>query len=202
VGFPDDDCWYPTGLLEQVAGFFTAHPECDGLSGRSIDEEGRPSGGRWDRQAGEITRFNVWKRTCAYTVFLRLPVIAATGTFDETLGLGPQARWPAAEDMDYVLRGVQEGFALHYEPALCVHHRQTREDSPLPETEAGHQYGLGAGRVLRKNRLPWWFAAYYCGRSFGASGLSMVVGNPSRARFYWAVGRGRVRGWLSANTSS
>ena len=202
VGFPDDDCWYPDDLLEQVAEFFARHREYQGLSGRTIDETGHASAGRWDRQAGRMTRFNVWKRTCACTVFLRSSVAASVGYFDETLGLGPGARWAAAEDLDYVLRSIQDGFASYYDPDLCIYHRQTREGSSSPTASAGHHYGMGAGRVLKKNGLPWWFAVYYCGRSFGASVLSLITGNRSRARFYWAVGRGRLRGWRSVRTSA
>jgi GT2 family glycosyltransferase len=200
VGFPDDDCWYPAGLLERVARFFATHSKHGGLSGRAVDETGRPSGGQWDRHAGPVTRFNVWKRTCAYTVFLRRSAVEATGQFDEALGLGPAVSWPAAEDLDYVLRGVQRGVSVYYDPTLLVHHRQAREGSADPSAEAGYRYGLGAGRILRKNRLPSWFAGYYCGRPFAAAGLALLQGETRKARFYWSVGRGRVCGWRSPST--
>jgi glycosyltransferase involved in cell wall biosynthesis len=202
IAFPDDDCYYPPHLLSNVAEFLAAHPQCSGISGRSVDDRGRTSAGRWHRRPGRITRFNVWHRAGAYTVFLRDDAVAATGRFDEKLGLGPDAVWPAAEDVDYVLRAVDLGLTVHYDPELHVHHPQRREGVAAPDVDAGFRYGLGSGRVLRKNRLPAWFATYYIGRSFAASALSLLRLDRPRARFYWAVGTGRVRGWRSASTSS
>lgn len=201
VGFPDDDCWYPSDLLQRVESFLAAHPDQAGVSGRAIDEAGRPSAGKWDSKAGPISRFNVWKRTCAYTVFLRRQAVDRTGGFDETLGLGPGAKWPAAEDLDYVLRCLDRGFSVHYDPMLLVHHPQGREGSRSPSPDAGERYGIGAGRVLRKNRLPWWFVVYHCSRSFAAAAGSLLTGEVGRARFYLAVGKGRVRGWRSPSTA-
>ena len=43
VAFADDDCWYPSGLLAQVADVLEAHPEWAGITGRVVDEHGRPS---------------------------------------------------------------------------------------------------------------------------------------------------------------
>jgi glycosyltransferase involved in cell wall biosynthesis len=202
VGFPDDDCWYPPHLLQEVHDYLAADRTADGVGGRSVDEEGRPSGGRWDEHGGAVTRFNVWSRVSAYTVFLRRSAVGAIGWFDETLGLGPRATWPAAEDLDYVIRGVQLGCRIVYEPRLRVYHPQRREGSSAPAPEQGYRYGSGAGRVLRKNGLPAWFAAYYVTRSFGAAVLSLVRGRSEAARFYWAVGKGRLRGWRSRSTSS
>jgi glycosyltransferase involved in cell wall biosynthesis len=202
VGFPDDDCWYPSSLLEQVAEFFAVHPDLDGLSGRSIDESGTPSGGRWDRRGGRVTRFNTWTRAGAYTIFLRRAAIDRIGPFDETLGLGAGETPAAAEDLDYVLRSVRLGHAVYYDPGLQVFHPQTREGSADPLPEAGYAYGLGVGQVLRKNRLPRWFVAYYVSRPLVASVLSLLQWERARARFYWAVARGRARGWRSASTSS
>ena len=42
VAFPDDDCVYPSGLLERVAERF-GDRGLDGLTGRAVDAEGRSS---------------------------------------------------------------------------------------------------------------------------------------------------------------
>jgi hypothetical protein len=46
--FPDDDGRYPPGLLGMVVRFFAEHPEKDGLTGRTVDEDGKTSMGRLD----------------------------------------------------------------------------------------------------------------------------------------------------------
>ena len=61
VGFPDDDCWYPPGLLAEVAGRLAA-PGVDGVSFRVTDGAGTCSAGGW-MSAGRLTmaRGNVWR---------------------------------------------------------------------------------------------------------------------------------------------
>jgi glycosyltransferase involved in cell wall biosynthesis len=197
IAFPDDDCWYPPDLLERVASFLSGHPEWDGLGGRAIDDVGKPSAAQLDADASAMTLLNVWRRVATYTLFLRRGLIEAVGSFDELLGPGSTMSWGGAEDIDYIARGLRAGCSVYYDPTLQIHHPQRREQSSHPEPRQGYEYGAGFGRTLKKNGLPWWFAAYYFARSFGASALSLLTGNPRRSRFYWAVGKGRVHGWCS-----
>jgi glycosyltransferase involved in cell wall biosynthesis len=195
VGFPDDDCWYPPELLYEVAELLSAHPGWDGATGRSVDEAGRPSNARWARRAGRITRRNVWTHAVSYTIFLRGAVVEDVGLFDDTLGPGAGTPWLASEEMDYLLRALAAGHELHYEPRLLVRHPLTREQLAESDLEAGYGYALAMGRVLRRNRLPGWFAAYHVGRAFGGALLSLLRGRPLPARFHWRAGLGRLRGW-------
>jgi GT2 family glycosyltransferase len=128
-------------------------------------------------------------------------LIAAVGPFDETLGVGSGTVWGGGEDLDYVVRALRAGCSVHYAPALVVHHPGKREHHSDPDPRQGFEYGAGYGRALRKNELPWWFGVYSCARSFGGAALSLMRGNVGLARFYWGVGRGRVRGWRSTSAS-
>ena len=202
VTFPDDDCWYQPDLLQRVTTFFTQHPEHDGLGGLTVDESGRPSAGRPDTEPSAMTAFNLWRRVTSIALFARHRLIEAVGPFDEALGVGSGTPWGGGEDLDYVIRSLRAGCSVYYHPAIEVQHPRKREHESNPDPRQGFAYGAGYGRVLRKNKLPWWFAAYSCGRSFGGAVLSLIRGNVGLARFYWAVGRGRVRGWRSASTSS
>jgi GT2 family glycosyltransferase len=202
VAFPDDDCWYPSDLLQRVADFFAAHPEWDGLGVRPVDELGRQAAGRADTEAGAMTVYNLWGRVGSYTLFLRRPVLDEVGPFDETLGVGSSTPWRAGEDLDYVARAVRAGLGIFYDPSLRVYHPRKREHSSRPDVRQGYEYGAGFGRALRKNRLPWWFATYCVVRSCGASLLNLLALRPARARFYFAVARGRVRGWTGARTEA
>ena len=202
VAFPDDDCWYASDLLERVAAFFTAHPEWDGLSARSTDEAGHNSVTRWDAKPGTITRRNVWKRANSVSIFLRREVVEVTGAFDEAIGVGAETLWGASEEIDYLLRGLALGHAFYFDPDFHVYHRRAREEEAQPDREVGYRYGAGMGRVLRKNRSPWWFALYHVLRAFGGAAVSFGRGQPAKARFYLAVGMGRVRGWRSRTTAS
>ena len=195
VGFPDDDCWYPRDLLEHVVSLLSARPECDGVGGCAIDELGRPAAGFRDSGTGPMTRFNLWRRVSSYTVFVRRKVVQTVGPFNEALGVGSGTPWGGAEDLDYIARSLRVGFCICYEPQVAVHHPRKREHSAEPSARQGYEYGAGLGRALRENRLPWWFALYYLGRSFGAASASLLTGHRPRAAFYWAVMRGRLHGW-------
>jgi GT2 family glycosyltransferase len=196
VAFPDDDCWYGPDLLERVWRLLTAAPALGGVSGRVVDEAGRPTAGRWDTRAGPVTPRNLWTRTCSASLFLRRGLFEAVGPWDETLGAGAGTPWSSANDLDYVLRTLRRGFALRYDPTLLVHHPRKREDTARPDPVEGHRYGMGMGRAMRKNRVPAWLAAYHVGRAFGGVAVSAARGRGDAARFHLAVGRGRLRGWL------
>src|SRR5262249_55745778 len=61
VSFPDDDCRYPPDLLRSVADLLDANPSWDGVTGRTTDESGRSSFVLWQKEAGLVTRENVWR---------------------------------------------------------------------------------------------------------------------------------------------
>ena len=202
VAFPDDDCAYGPDVLQRVATFFEEHPEHDGLGGLPVDEAGKTSAGHPDTKSSPMTVFNLWRRVGSFTFFARHRLIARVGPFDETLGVGSGTPWGGGEDLDYVARALKAGCSVYYDPTLHVWHPRKREHESDPDPRQGFAYGAGYGRALRKNRLPWWFVAYSCARSFGGAALSLLRGDSSLARFYWAVGRGRVRGWRSTGSSA
>jgi glycosyltransferase involved in cell wall biosynthesis len=199
VAFPDDDCWYPPDLLERVTALLSANQQWDGVSGRAVDADGRPSTGSDDTRPTMLTRYNLWDRVGSYRLFLRRRVIDTVGRFDEMLGVGSSGPWGGGEDLDYALRAVDAGHLLYYEPSLVVFHPRRRETGSEPDPADGYRYGMGMGRVLRTGQLPVWFAGYHCSRAFAASSISLARGRRAHARYHWAVGRGRVRGWLRSS---
>jgi GT2 family glycosyltransferase len=197
IGFPDDDCWYAPDLLSRIRGLLAQHAEWDGVAGRVVDEAGNPSAGRSDPRSGLLGIYNLWRRVATAGLFVRKQVIDVVGGFDETLGPAAATPWQAAEDLDYVARALSAGCTICYEPSVRIYHPGRREHASQPDLRQGVAYGAGVGRVLRKNELPGWFAAYSIVRSFGAAGINLLAGRRSQGRFYWAVGRGRLQGWRS-----
>jgi glycosyltransferase involved in cell wall biosynthesis len=197
VAFADDDCWYPPDLLARVEERLRANPEWDGVTGRVVDERFRPSVARWNRRACRVSRANVWTSGVAVSIFLRAHVAEAVGPFDETLGVGAGTPWGSGEETDYLLRALEQGFTLHFDPAVVVFHQQTRKDSSPETIAAGRSYGMGMGRVLRKHRYPWWSAAYHAARAAGGAAIELGRGRSGEARFHWGVARGRALGWLA-----
>lgn len=198
IGFPDDNCQYPSDLLEKVARFFAEHPEIDGLTGRSMDEDGRDSNGTYPTEPGSIDKINVWKRVIAYSIFLRTRSVWGV-RFDEKLGPGAGTAWGAADDTDFLLQLLGIGASLYYDPGLVAIH-----PSPLAEMaeynrnlmDRAYSYGCGMGHVLRRHKLPTWVKAWWLVRALGGVVLFGSRGRIFEAIYYWNAFRGRLRGLL------
>lgn len=197
VGFPDDDCRYPPNLLERVAEFFATHQqEADGLCGRSVDENGRGSNGHYDPEPGPISKFNVWRRSVQYSVFMYAES-ARSIRFDEDLGPGSGTPCWAADETDYLLQLLGRGAALYYDPTLAVVH-----PNPVPRYDEramrrAYHYGYSMGHVLRKHRYPAFFVArMLLYHPLRRAALALLRGRSAEARFLWNALRGRLKGWL------
>lgn len=199
VGFPDDDCQFPEDLLLRVARFFEDHPEEEGLTGRAIDENGEDINPGFDRRAGKIDRFNVWRRGIAFNVFVRRRS-AREARFDEQMGPGAGTAWGAGDETDYLLQLLERGRSLFYDPSLAVVH--PRPQAHYDEETLGRRayaYACGGGRTVRKHGYPLWFRLWWVGRSLGMLLLSTVnFGSSfSATRQRWHTLRGKVDGLRS-----
>ena len=87
IAFPDDDCWYPLGLLQKVASELNGDPDIDGITGRFTDGDGR-SEGRWLDHSTLLNRYNIWRGAISFSIFLRRRVVDAVGSFNASLGVG------------------------------------------------------------------------------------------------------------------
>lgn len=196
VAFPDDDCEYPPDLLDTVAQFFVTNPERDGVIGRSIDKNGKTSMGRFDTKAGLVTKLNVWARSIEYTTFLRRESIGGVW-FDKSLGVGAGTAWGSAEGTDYLLRLLNQGAALYYNPDLVVVHASFVPPYATMAARRAYSYGCGMGRVLRKHRYPLWSRMKYLVRPLGGMVLSLIRWRLPEAKYRWSTFRGRLEGLLS-----
>jgi len=196
VAFPDDDCWYDPHLLDRVERFFRENPSWSGITGREIVPAGFSSGGRWDQRAGRITPSNIWRRAITFTIFLRRSAVEGA-RFDESLGVGAGSPWGAGEETDYLLRAIERGHSIYYDPSVGVWHRG-RSGPYRPEIFAkARHYGMGIGRVLRKHRYPLRSVAYHLSRPFCGALLSLSKGQSHKARYHWSIFLGRLNGWLA-----
>jgi glycosyltransferase involved in cell wall biosynthesis len=207
ITFPDDDCWYPPELLEQVTRLWEKEPGWDGMLGQLVwDNTGN------DERMGKsaIIPVNIYSATTSVraarwwqtyihdatslpvsstTMFLKIEVFKAVGSFDPCLGLGSGVGWDAAEDVDLVVRCLKAGFRIGYSPTLKVKHPDPRRGYSDPQQ--GLRYGAGMGRVLSKHRYPPWFVTYHLLRSLGSALLGVLKADYKRARYHWAVFQGK-----------
>jgi GT2 family glycosyltransferase len=176
VAFPDDDCVYPPDLLERLARRLQDE-QLDGVTGRA------PS---WTTLAAVLTRENLWNRAISFTIFLRRAVVERVGLFDEGLGL-PAA---AGEEIDYLIRALDGGARIEYDPTLVVEH-----DDKADADSFGAREGASLGRILRKHRYPPRTVARMLIRPAGGVLVAVAQRNPRRARFQLDTLRGRLRGY-------
>ena len=141
---------------------------------------------------------SIWKRAISYSFFLRREVVETVGEFAEELGAGSGTRWESGEETDYLLRALSEGFSLHYDPSLSVHHESPRPSFDRASTRKAYRSGLGNGRVLRTHRYPPWFVAYRVAHLAVGACFLLLAGHLAEARFYFAMAGGRASGWLRA----
>jgi GT2 family glycosyltransferase len=114
VGFPDDDCTYPPGLLRSVVGLMH-ETGADVVCGAFAPAPEAVDPARFPQRRIRLTPRLVPALPSSATMFLTGSVVEEVGFFDERFGLG--ARFGATEDQDYVMRAVRAGFGAVYDPA-------------------------------------------------------------------------------------
>ena len=177
VAFPDDDCVYPPDLLERVA------LRVDGLDGITGREPW------WTTGAATLTRDNLWNRAISFTIFLRRTIVEQVGEFDESLGLPSSS----GEEIDYLIRALDAGARIEYDPTLVVLHPEKSRDLG----SVGARDGASLGYILRKHRYPARTVARMLVRPAGGALLALLRNDRSRARFHAATLRGRLAGYRS-----
>lgn len=167
VAFPDDDCVYPTDLLERVAARLG---DLDGVTGREP---------WWTTDAAVLTRDNLWNRAISFTIFLRRGVVERVGEFDERLGLPSSS----GEEIDYLIRALDTGARIEYDPSLVVDH-------PRKHADVAARDGQSIGYLLRKHR----YGPRMIARMLVRPAAGIVL-HPKRARFHADTLLGRVHGY-------
>jgi GT2 family glycosyltransferase len=188
VAFPDDDCVYPDDSLERVARRVAADATLEGVTGRAVDVDGSSSPS-WSRERVLLNRNNLWNRAISFTVFLRSATVARVGLFDERLGLGARTASESGEEIDYLVRAVDAGARIEYNPSIVVVHPE-KALSPAALRARGARDGASIGYILRKHRYP----ARTVTRMLVRPAAGIVI-DPRRARFHAATLRGRLQGY-------
>ncbi len=198
VGFPDDDCWYPPSFLESIVALLEKNVHWSGVTGRIVNEMNAVSGNaRFDATPGYVTLSNLWRRTCAATIFFTKETIKAIGNFDEELGPGAGTPWGGAEDIDYPARAIKAGCQIFYDPQICVFHPDLSIAAQTDERRRAYVYGAGIGRVWVKQKFPIRIIGYHLLRPLMGACVSLVMGRWLQAKYRWAAFQGRLRGVMS-----
>lgn len=184
--FPDDDCHYPRGLLHQILEVFD-NRQVDGLM---VQVEHL---GRQDQTGGPITADNVLLRCVESGFFFRRALLSDL-RYDELMGVGADSPWNSDEGPDLLLRALEQGLRLEYEPRLVIHHPNPLATADERLLHRCYIYSRGRGYLLRKHRFSPKCIANTLLRSLAGSLLMAITARPYWARYYWNAFRGKFQG--------
>jgi glycosyltransferase involved in cell wall biosynthesis len=187
IAFPDDDCWYPSDLLNRVDNWFRANSQYAVLAVGALDNEGLSSGNRWLQDACDISPLNAMRTTFASSLFISTLQATRTLRFDPKL--------PAGEETDFILRLLATGLRGRFDRALHIHHPRRDMLSGTVSRERARKYGAGMGMVVRRHSL----VLVWCGLLIYDLARALLVsarGQFVDARFCLAHTTGLFRGFL------
>lgn len=121
VLFPDDDCWYPSGLLAYVHDLFAREKELDFWFCRYDSDPLKPQGQR-ERLAKAR---DVIRHACSITMMLRGAVVSAIGRFDENIGIGTPLA--GGEDTNFALSAFRISRQTVFADAAFMGHPRDEE---------------------------------------------------------------------------
>lgn len=192
VAFPDDDCWYPPGLVADVIGRFAGDPALAVLTGRTVDAHFRESVSPHLPRSGPLSRHDVFHAGTTSGFFARTDAAKAAGGFDATLGVGAGTIYGAGEETEFLLKCIRHGFLVRYDRDLLIHHDQVTRD---PGKVAS--YAAGIGRVCRMHDLGGTFLAPRLARAALKAAALLASGDAGEARTRWRWIRGALKGYFA-----
>lgn len=143
IGFPDDDCWYPSDFFVDLCNIFNTN--ClDGICTGVFDPiKNVVYGNKQSKNNIDKINFkNVIRFTTSVGIFVKTDI--GINKFDERLGVG--AEWRGGEDIDYVCNLISENKNIYFINGLQVYH-EVEKERPLDKE---YLYSVGGGAVIAK----------------------------------------------------
>jgi glycosyltransferase involved in cell wall biosynthesis len=187
IAFPDDDCWYPSYLLNRVDAWFRDNSDYSVLAVGALDADGVPSGNRWIQNSCDISPVNVLRTTFCSSLFVSDVARSRGVLFDPKLNRG--------EETDFILRLLATGLRGRFDRGLHIHHPRRDMLSGTVSRARALSYGAGMGRLVRRHSLVLlWFGllTYDLVRAVLVSARGQFVD----AGFCFAHAEGLFRGFI------
>jgi glycosyltransferase involved in cell wall biosynthesis len=195
LGFPDDDCTYPSWFLDKVLQTFVKIG-ADVVNGRAADETGRSINGRFAERARWMGRKDVFNTVIEWVFFCKRDAFEAVSGYNEKVGAGAPSPWQSCEGPEIVLRLMDKGYRAYYDPGIYAHHPELivdTMDARMQQKVRG--YGRGMGYVLAKRNLGLFYSMNYMMRSLGGFLVYKAKGQQGRATYYLNTLKGRIEGY-------
>jgi len=194
IAFPDDDCWYPPQLLATIKAWFEEHPEFSVLLTATRDQDGQIMAPKFPLKRGACSKYSILRCAVTFNAFFRAETVRAIGFFREDIGPGTSSPYQSSEDIDYLIRPIEHGFAVWYETGLTVYHPNFKSRERL--LQKVYPYSLGLGYILRSHRYPWWVIGEVALRSICGAALHLCKFDPEGARLYGLRAKGQLQGYF------
>ena len=148
VCFPDDDCVYPSGMLDRIIDFFSENPKIDMLITKVRDLDNL-----YDlrftnkKNNGILTPNEVFTNCCSISIFHKLENKKIL--FDTNFGLG--SIYKSCEDYDYVLTCINNDETVYFNTNLYVQHPDSNIESEEYVITKIKQNAIGHGSLFNKH---------------------------------------------------
>jgi glycosyltransferase involved in cell wall biosynthesis len=192
IAFPDDDCWYPAGLLREIDAWFRSHPEYAVLAVGARDNAGVASGNRWIQSACDIRPYNALRTTFCSSLFMSAARLNPTVRFDQRL-------FPS-EETDFILRQLATGLRGRFDRRLYVHHPRRDMLSGTVSSARARHYGAAMGCLVRRHSLYVLWAALLT-YDLARAALTSVRGRFRDAGFCFAHAKGLFMGFIAVRSA-
>lgn len=144
VAFPDDDCWYPPGLLSSIGEIFRNHVDIDCVCVDVRDPIRNVPIGKRPKGHVDVSFRNVFKIPISVGIFMRRTAFVKVGPFfDEKLGVGTAIG--SGEETELMARVLSAGCRVKYFSELEVFHPAPLDGVVDPKKT--YSYGIGFGYV-------------------------------------------------------
>jgi glycosyltransferase involved in cell wall biosynthesis len=142
LAFPDDDCYFSPDVIEKVLDIFMKKPHVVGVSGSWRDSITGDIvlGGPKNKY---VNSFNVWTSVTNITIFINSNVVKTVGGYNEAFGLGSKM-FEGGEETDFILKVIEKGNKILYEPDLVIYHQRTDYALTNIEKQLGYEESWGA----------------------------------------------------------
>lgn len=187
VGFPDDDCFYDSSVLERIINIFDNNRNISFVVSEVKDVNSNNIFIKSNDRV--INRKNIFKYCISYNFFIYKN---ASVSFDEYLGVG--SVYGSGEETDYLwaLLGKHD-IGIFMKGAFIYHPRNEASEN----YKRAYSYGLGFGAIFKKeivhrrNYSYMLLYLYHILRTF-----SGIVVKKHRLFYYYTL-KGRIKGFFS-----
>lgn len=201
IGFPDDDCWFPDNTLKSIVEAFEER-DLDIFSGKVLTDYNGLSSGRWQKDAGPISRDNIWVTTIEFATFFSKSILEKTGGFDVNIGPGSKSIYGAHEIDDLCIRALNITSKTFYDPSVLIAHDEPVTLYNMNTMNRAFRYGAGLGRAIKRHNYPVTVIMNFLIRSLGGVIINLFSKQYGRAGFYCSVFLGRLFGWALSKRSN